>query len=137
MKLSQSVIYALQATLRLAEMTKQHPVSCNQLAADGNMPERFLLQILRDLAKQQILQSTRGGGGGFMLNRPANEITLLQIIEAIDGPIASGLPTKISLPAKTDQQVRAALDGITEDVRARLAKTKMSDLLEPSSAKKA
>lgn len=132
MRLSQSVTYALQATLRLAEMSEQRPISCNQLASDGNMPERFLLQILRDLSKQQILQSTRGGGGGFMLDRPPTEISLLQIIEAIDGPITSGLPTKISFPGNTDQRVRTALDRITEDVRARLGKIKMSDLLGPS-----
>ena len=129
MKLSQSVTYALQAALRLAEMPLQRPVSCNQLASDGNMPERFLLQILRDLAKQQILRSTRGGGGGFMLDRPPNEISLLEIVEAIDGPIASGLPAKINFPGQTDRRVRIELDRITGEVRSRLASIHLNDLL--------
>ena len=48
MKLSRTVSYALQATLQLARSRSHDPVPCRQLAADGNMPERFLLQILRD-----------------------------------------------------------------------------------------
>lgn len=129
MKLSQSVTYGLQASLRLAQTPQKRPVSCSQLASDGNMPERFLLQILRDLAKQRILQSTRGGGGGFMLDRPPEEISLLEIVEAIDGPIDSGLPAKISFPGKTDQCVREALGEVANDVRARLAGIKLADLL--------
>lgn len=131
MRLSQSVTYALQAVLRLAEMRDQQPVSCSRLASDGNMPERFLLQILRDLSKQRILQSTRGGGGGFMLARSPSEISLLQVMEAVDGPITSGLPPRISFPGETDRRVRTALEGITESVRTRLEEIKLTDLLEP------
>lgn len=129
MRLSQSVTYALQATLRLAQMPEQRPVSCNQLATEGNMPERFLLQILRDLAKQGILQSTRGGGGGFMLQRPPREISLLEIVEAIDGPIGSGLPGKVNFPGETDCRIRHELERISENVRSRLASIRLADLL--------
>ena len=61
MKLSRTVSYALQATLQLARSTSQVPIPCNRLAAKGDMPERFLLQILRNLVAHGILESTRGG----------------------------------------------------------------------------
>lgn len=49
MKLSRTVGYALQATLQLLDAEPYEPVPCSRLATTGNMPERFLLQILRDL----------------------------------------------------------------------------------------
>jgi hypothetical protein len=53
------------------------------------MPERFLLQILRVLVTHGILRSTRGVDGGYALTKPADQISLLEVIEAIDGPLDS------------------------------------------------
>ncbi len=130
MKLSRTVAYALQASLCLAEMRNPRPVSCNRLASDRGMPERFLLQILRDLTKQGILQSTRGGGGGFMLARAPTEVSLRDIIEAVDGPITGGLPVNISLPEPTDARVRSALETIAANVRSQLGEITLDVLLE-------
>lgn len=66
MKLSRSVGYALQATLQLACADGTAPVPCSRLAAEGKMPERFLLQILRNLVAHGILASTRGVDGGYV-----------------------------------------------------------------------
>ncbi len=65
MKFSRTVSYALQATLQLAQEDRAAPVPCSQLAAEGKMPERFLLQILRNLVTHGILRSTRGVDGGY------------------------------------------------------------------------
>ena len=62
MKLSRTVAYAIQATLQLAQSKSENPVPCSQLAAQGHMPERFLLQILRHLVTHGILHSTRRRG---------------------------------------------------------------------------
>jgi Rrf2 family protein len=129
MKLSQSVTYAIHAVLRLAENQEAAPVSCGKLAEKGKMPERFLLQILRDLAKQGILQSTRGGGGGFMLGRRPEEITLLEVIEAIDGPLTAGLPLKASFPQFAGEQLQSALASIADATRRHLQQIKLSDLV--------
>jgi Rrf2 family protein len=58
----------------------------------GDMPERFLLQVLRTLVNEGLLKSTRGVDGGYRLSRPLSQITLLEIVEAIDGPIQPELP---------------------------------------------
>ena len=71
MKLSRTVTYAIQATLQLAESDSRTPVPCSKLASQGAMPERFLLQILRNLVNHGILQSTRGVDGGYALLRIA------------------------------------------------------------------
>jgi Rrf2 family transcriptional regulator, cysteine metabolism repressor len=68
MRLSRTVGYALRATLQLAESESGTPIPCRQLAATGGMPERFLLQILRNLVRHGILQSHRGVEGATRSN---------------------------------------------------------------------
>jgi Rrf2 family protein len=128
MKLSQSVAYAVHATLRLSDNQPAAPVSCSRLAEQGKMPERFLLQILRDLAKQGILQSTRGGGGGFMLDRRPEEITLLEVVEAIDGPLTAALPLRNNFPHQAGDRLYDVLRDITDETRGKLRAIKLSDL---------
>ena len=95
MKLSRTVEYAVQATLQLAQSQTGGPVPCSQLAASNAMPERFLLQILRSLVTHGILSSTRGVVGGYVLQRRPEEISLLDLIEAIEGPLVGSLPLTI------------------------------------------
>jgi Rrf2 family protein len=131
MKLSQSATYAVHAALRLAEEDAAGPVSCGRLAENGHMPERFLLQILRNLAKKGILHSTRGGGGGFMLERDPQDISLLDLIEAVDGPLTTGLPAKMNLPNGCGAAIEDTLNKIAQSTRAQLAAVKLSGLSSP------
>jgi Rrf2 family protein len=131
MKLSRTVAYGVQATLQLARSNSSTPVPCSQLAAEGHMPERFLLQILRHLVTHGILHSTRGVDGGYNLERSPQEISLLELIEAIDGPLHSALPAGEGLPLQYDAKLRDALESITQTARQQLAAIKLSDLLEP------
>ena len=134
MKLSQTVAYAVHAVLRVADNASGSPVSCNKLAEQSKMPERYLLQILRDLGKYGILQSTRGGSGGFMLVRPLDEISLLDVIEAVEGPMAAALPLKDDLPKQAGGRLLDVLRGVTEEVRRQLEAVKLSDLAKADSA---
>ena len=130
MKLSRTVVYALQATLLLAQDNSRMPVPCSKLANEGKMPERFLLQILRNLVNHGLLRSTRGVDGGYMLLKKPGDVSLLNIIEAIEGPVDAGLMAVDGLP----QQARIALEEALTDVafatRERLGGVRLSHLLE-------
>jgi Rrf2 family protein len=129
MKLSRTAGYALAATLQLAEADPSMPIPCSRLAAQGHMPERFLLQILRSLVTHGILHSTRGVEGGYTLRRPAEDISLLDVIEAVDGPMKSVPPSVEGLPQRLVDQLAAALEDVTEVSRHQLADIKVSSLL--------
>ena len=114
MQLSQSVTYALQALLQLGEAGEGVLITRGKLAANGQMPERFLLEILHDLVKRKILRSTRGGGGGFALARRPDEITLMEVIEAIDGPLPVGLPAGNAFAEPLRKWLRGNLEQVVE-----------------------
>src|SRR5262249_36994838 len=127
--LSRTVGYALQATLQLAEADPGTPVPCSQLAANGQMPERFLLQILRNLVTHGILHSTRGVDGGYTLDRPASEISLLDLIEAVDGPLFAQQALNEGLPQELVDQLSAALREVASVTRKQLSSIKISSLV--------
>jgi Rrf2 family protein len=129
MKMSRTVEYAVQAMLQLAEHEPGVPIPCSRLAAAGQMPERFLLQILRNLVTHGILASTRGVEGGYTLERPADQISLLEVIEAIDGPLGGALTAVKGLPPETQQRLLAVLQKVSEQARRSLSEVKLADLL--------
>ncbi len=129
MKLSRTVEYAVKAMLQLSQTQHGAPVPCSQLAAKGDMPERFLLEILRNLVTHGILHSTRGVVGGYALERSLDQVTLLEIIEAIEGPITSGTPSAADLPERAQSALCEAMDSVTKNVRRELAAIKLSQLL--------
>jgi len=95
------------------------------------MPERFLLQILRNLVAHGILSSTRGVDGGYTLDRAPEEISLLEIIEAIDGPITPMIPSAGGFPVGSKVKLEGALTSITETARKELQAIKIAHLLPP------
>jgi Rrf2 family protein len=131
MKLSRTVAYAVRATLQLAQANSGAPVPCSRLASEGRMPERFLLQILRNLVTHGILHSTRGVDGGYSLERKPEEISLLDLIEAIDGPLIAMLPDdpEEGERATSEIRLREALEYVNTSVRRQLQAVRISDLL--------
>ena len=78
MRISRAATYGILATVQLSESSSSPPIPCSQFAKLGNMPERFLLQVLRTLVNQGLLKSTRGVDGGYRLSRPLSQISLLE-----------------------------------------------------------
>src|SRR5436190_1874491 len=133
MKLSRTVSYAVRATLQLAELESEGPVPCSKLAKEGKMPERFLLQILRNLVTHGILRSTRGVDGGYALVRSADQISLLEVIEAIEGPYNAALEVGDGMSVDSQRSLRDALGQVTNTTRRQLESIKLSQLLKPPS----
>jgi len=69
--------------------SKIEPLSAQDLAKMQGIPVKFLEAILTSLRKADLLVSVRGAAGGFILAKPAGEITIAEIIRALDGPLAS------------------------------------------------
>jgi Rrf2 family protein len=86
MWLSRTVMYGVHAALLLGNGTLGKSVACSELAGVGHMPERFLLQILRSMVTHGILISTRGVNGGYVLARSLQEISVLDVMDAVEGP---------------------------------------------------
>jgi Rrf2 family protein len=135
MKLSRTVSYGLKAILQLARSEAAGvPIPCKRLAADGHMPERFLLQILRDLVTHGILESTRGVDGGYSLDRNPEEISLLDVIEAVDGPVISTLPLPGVLPEESRSKLECVMIDVTELARRKFQAIKLAHLLPAADA---
>ncbi len=91
MKISRSTGYALVAVGYIAQNYKEGAVLAARVAKEYGIPLEYLLKILQQLVRANVLRSKRGPRGGFFLARESTEITLLQIVEAVDGPIMSHL----------------------------------------------
>ena len=89
---SAKVDYAMRALLELAAVSNVDPralVKGDALAAAQNIPMKFLESILRDLRHDGIVSSRRGVDGGYRLDRAATEITVADVVRALEGPLAA------------------------------------------------
>ena len=84
--LSQKARYALRAMIELARENAQ--VTAGELAIRADAPRKFLEAILLTLARQGLIASRRGKFGGYLLSRPAAEISFAEVIRLVDGPLA-------------------------------------------------
>ncbi len=129
MKLSRTVSYAVRAAIQLAQAEPGVPIPCSQIANAGHMPERFLLQILRNLVTHGILSSTRGVDGGYKLEKTPESISLLDVIEAVEGPMTSNLPTQTGFDEESAEKLQGALDEVSLVARRELSAVKLASLL--------
>jgi Rrf2 family protein len=83
---SKSAEYAIQAMIYLTEKKSDKPTMISKIAESYGIPYQFLAKIVQTLVKHRLVKATRGRNGGVNLGRPANEIYLSEIVQAIDGP---------------------------------------------------
>src|SRR5512142_729842 len=87
MKLTRGGEYGIRGVLYLAQQDDGKVSMLSAIAKQQDVPPRFLAKIFQALAKAGVVKSHRGAKGGFSLARPANEITIRDVIEAVEGPV--------------------------------------------------
>jgi Rrf2 family protein len=130
LKISEAASLALHAIVYLAE-NGDHKLSNKDIAAAINASESHLSKVLQRLAKAGMVSSNRGPKGGFMLARPPADITLLEVYEAIEGPMNSS-PCLLQSPVcGGDKCLMGDIIGkLNLEVRSYLTRTRLSDLSE-------
>src|ERR1700734_1451805 len=89
MRISAKAEYAVRAAVELAAATGEKPVKAERLATAQEIPLNFLENILGELRHAGIVRSQRGAEGGFRLAKPAEDVTVADVIRAVEGPLAS------------------------------------------------
>ncbi|MFI9765951.1 RrF2 family transcriptional regulator [Streptomyces sp. NPDC052415] len=89
MRISARADYAVRAVLELAARQDDGPMKAEAIATVQDIPHKFLEGILGDLRRAGLVDSRRGGNGGYRLARDASAITVADVIRAVDGPIVS------------------------------------------------
>ena len=131
MKLSRASSYAVHGLAFLAAQAPDQPVPARVMGRNEDLPERFITKLLTRLERAHLVHSRKGPGGGYWLARPPVRISLLEIIEVIDGTIHGDAPF---LGNKAGQRLRGRLQAICEQAaeqrRARLARVRLSQLID-------
>ncbi|HEV2947704.1 MAG TPA: Rrf2 family transcriptional regulator [Gemmataceae bacterium] len=129
MKLTRASSYAIHALVFMATEKRNRPVASHYIAKARGIPERFLLKVLKPLVSARVLHSVKGPNGGYRLARAANDITLLEILEAVDGPIR-GQPTFSREEGKgsLNKRLHRIFSQAAEQVRKQLQRVRISDL---------
>jgi Rrf2 family protein len=134
MRLSKASAYAVFATVHVAKHQQHGPVQGRVIAEACGIPVEYLLKILQQLVRFQVLDSETGRRGGFLLKNDPEQTTLLQIVEAIDGPMTGELSVRKEITG--DEAVKDIIEGLCQEAaqatQALLRKTTVGQLLVSS-----
>ena len=137
MKITRQGDYALRALLALAFATEdQKTLSIRQISETDKIPYKFLEQIMVHLKKTGFVKSTKGKYGGYCLARPAQKITLGEVIRAVEGPLSPiGTQAEIKKRIQTEEH-HPGLYCVLLDVRNAISeildKKTLADVCEKS-----
>lgn len=134
MKVSRRGLYALKALIHLAEAYDHGLVTARSIAADEDLPEKFLEGILLALKNARVVFAERGREGGYRLRRPPQEVFIGDVVRLIDGPLAPfGDVVELQRLVRTERR-HAGLFDLFLEVRNAAAgivdRTSLADLVE-------
>ena len=129
MRVSAKADYAIRAAVELAA-AGPGPVKGDRIATAQAIPPNFLENILADLRNAGLILSKRGAEGGYWLARPADEITLADVIRAVDGPLANvrGLRSEQVVYEGSAERLRDVWVAVRASLRAVLERVTLADL---------
>ena len=129
MRVSAKADYAIRAAVELAA-AGPGPVKGDRIATAQAIPPNFLENILADLRNAGLILSKRGAEGGYWLARPADEITLADVIRAVDGPLANvrGLRSEQVTYDGSAERLRDVWVAVRASLRAVLERVTLADL---------
>ena len=125
--ISKKTIYGLQAVILLAKRYDSGPVLITDLAKEGHIPKKFLEAILLELRKNGILNSKKGKGGGYVLGKNPQNISVGDIIRTLDGPLSE---VSIDGETKENNEIKMILKEVQDAVSNILNKTSLADVIE-------
>ncbi len=113
--------YAVRALVELHRLSDSEPVPIAELAKRGDIPVQFLEQLFATLRRAGLLRSQRGVKGGYSFARPAEQVTVLEVVELLDGPVgadAVGIFAQAAQAARTVLNESSIADVADEEARA-------------------
>ena len=134
MKLSRASAIAVFAVTLMAETEGDEPRQGRDLAEELGVPPDSLLKVMQQLVRSGLLSSSRGRAGGFRLARPPESITLLNVVEAVDGEMGGQLTNADDIRgmARTKAAVESAFTQTIRSMRSLLGQTTIRDLMNHS-----
>jgi Rrf2 family protein len=132
MRITAKADYAVRAALELAAALDGNPVKGEQLADSQDIPLQFLEHILLELKHARLVRAKRGARGGYWLARPADDITIADVIRAVEGPLAN---VQDSAPEDTEypgpaERLRDVWIAVRANLRAVLEQVTLADVTE-------
>ncbi len=133
LRMTKQADYAIVLLTRMASTPKQR-FNATEIASATGLPQPIVSKILKLLTRQELLSSHRGAKGGYVLARSAHQISIAQIIEAVEGPI--GITECVDdTPGECSQEptcpVRSNWQRINEAVREALGEITLNEMSQP------
>ena len=136
MQLTRQADYAVRAVLYLAERKTEGRVTTAEVGREQHIPLTFLTKIMAQLSAAGLVRATRGSHGGIALARPAEAVSLLDIVEAIEGPVQLNacVSDPTACPMGPTCRVQAVWCEAQSDLMTRLKNTSFASLTQAPTA---
>lgn len=134
MEISRQTDYALRTIEFLSHVPEGELVQTRIIARQQNIPAKYLPTIVRTLARAGLIKTMRGNHGGIRLSRPPDEITLREVVEAIDGPV---MLNRFLVNPNDSENSNSSLctlydfwEHVTDELKQQLDSVRISDLVD-------